>query len=241
MRRPLLFTLLFTLPLSPACDGDPSKEADEGVTYRDGSEGGPTSGERGSVKITEVLWSGAVRGDSDRDQRDIFIEIRNESARGINLSGWRLDIEGPAANTLRIPDNDVVLETGEHLIIAATNARCFPDAEIVMPELRLPDGDPFSITLMDADERLIEGVGNAEALPFAGGWDYVHSRSMERVELMFGGEGFFPQAWHFYTPAAVDVPNNDRIAPDCAAHTLASPGRPNSPDYSGAYASGSLE
>jgi hypothetical protein len=64
---------------------------------------------------------------------------------------------------------------------------------------------------------------------------------MERVELMFGGEGFFPQAWHFYTPAAVDVPNNDRVDPGCLDRTHASPGRANSPDYSGAYASGSLE
>ena len=237
MRRAALILAL----CGAACAGDPSAEADQGVGYRDGSEGGPTSGERGSVKITEVLWSGSVRGENDRDQRDIFIEIRNESARGINISGWRLAIGGPAANTLRIPENDLVLETGEHLIIAATKDRCFPDADLVMPELRLPDGDPFSIRLMDADERLIEGVGNSEAPPFAGGWDYVNSRSMERVELMFGGEGFFPQSWHFYTPAVVDVPNNDRIAPDCVAHTLASPGRPNSPDYSGAYASGSLE
>ena len=36
-------------------------------------------------------------------------------------------------------------------------------------------------------------------------------------------------------------PNDDRMAEGCKAATWASPGRPNSPDYSGAYASGSLE
>lgn len=229
------------LLLLGGCDGDPSAEADEGVGYRDGQDGGATSGERGTVKITEILWSGSVRGDGARDQTDIFIELRNESHRDINISGWRLMFEGPLSYTLRIPDNDVQISTGEHIFIAAKDTGCFPAPDLVMPELRLPDGDPFSITLQDADERLIESVGNADAPPYAGGWDHKRSRSMERVELMFGGEGFFPQAWHFYTPAAVDVPNNDRVDPGCLDRTHASPGRPNSPDYSGAYASGSLE
>ena len=36
---------------------------DEGVDYRDGLDGGTTSGERGTVKISEVLWSGSVADD----------------------------------------------------------------------------------------------------------------------------------------------------------------------------------
>ena len=67
------------------------------------------------------------------------------------------------------------------------------------------------------------------------------SRSMERIELMFGGRGTEPHMWHFYTPIEVDVPNNDKIATECQTYTHASPGRANSPDYSGAYAAGSFE
>lgn len=223
------------------CGADPSSQMDESVGYRNGQDGGATSGERGTVKITEILWSGSVRGDGPRDPADIFIELRNESHRDINISGWRLVFDGPLSYTLRVPENDLQISTGQHIFIAAKNTGCFPQPDIVMPDLRLQDGDPFEITLLDADERLMESVGNPEAPPYAGGWDHVRSRSMERVELMFGGEGFFPQAWHFYTPAAVDVPNTDRIDPGCLARTYASPGRPNSPDYSGAYASGSLE
>ena len=64
---------------------------------------------------------------------------------------------------------------------------------------------------------------------------------MEKIQLMFGGRGSEPHSWHFYTQADVDVPNNDRVAPNCRERTMASPGRPNSPDYSGAYAAGGFE
>jgi hypothetical protein len=99
----------------------------------------------------------------------------------------------------------------------------------------------FELTLRDGDERLIEGAGDDSVPPFVGGFDGVRSRSMERVELMFGGEGSEAQAWHFYTPYEVEVPNDDRIAPGCLGRTLASPGRPNSPDYSGAFATGNFD
>ena len=67
------------------------------------------------------------------------------------------------------------------------------------------------------------------------------SRSMERVELMFGGRGTEPHMWHFYTPEGDFEPNNLAIADACRGRTYASPGEPNSPDYSGAYAAGSFE
>ena len=39
----------------------------------------------------------------------------------------------------------------------------------------------------------------------------------------------------------VDAVNDDRIAENCRVRTRGSPGRPNSPDYSGAFATGSFE
>ena len=44
-----------------------------------------------------------------------------------------------------------------------------------------------------------------------------------------------------YSTVEVDIPNNDRVAEGCRLHTQASPGRPNSPDYSGAYTTGAFE
>lgn len=234
-------------------------EPEQGVGYRDGGDGGPMSGERGTVKITEILWSGAVAADGTWDPTDQFIELRNESARALNLSGWRIEIDGDLQQEWRIPTSDFRLGVGEQAIIAAKSDGCFPDAQWVISGLRLPVGDRFSITLKDADERLMEGAGDRNQPAFVGGYDLVSSRSMERTQLIFGGDGNRSQSWHYYNlkrcpadvigddPANIDlscfesIPNNDRMAPGCRRHTLASPGRPNSADYSGAFANGSFE
>ena len=44
-----------------------------------------------------------------------------------------------------------------------------------------------------------------------------------------------------YGESPVDTPNNTRVADGCRRRTLASPGAPSSPDYSGAFSSGSFE
>jgi hypothetical protein len=203
--------------------------------------GEPNSGERGTVKIVEVLWSGSVTNGGDWDPADVFIELRNESNRDVNLSGWRLDLEGTRVRTWVLPTLDFDLGVDQHLLIAAKDSGCFPEPDVVLPGLEFVFGDPFELTLRDADERLMEPVGSTEAPPFAGGYDGSVSRSMERINLMFGGEGGFPHSWHFYTDAVPDVPNNDRVAESCRERTLASAGRPNSPDYSGAFSTGSFE
>lgn len=250
--------LLLPLLAVMACNTDPSSQLDQFVDYRDGLEGGATSGERGSIKITEVLWSGTVREDGSWDPSDVFFEVRNESARPANLTGWRLTVSGVVEQEFRLPvmpDIDV----GDFAIVAAKNTGCFPDAEAVLPGLAISQNDPFRMTLRDADERLMELAGDRDARPFAGGYDFRTSRSMERVNLMFGGRGTEPTAWHFATredcPAALivdpetdaglscyeGIPNNDKMLAGCRAHTHATPGRPNSPDYTGAYASGGFE
>jgi hypothetical protein len=223
-----------------ACNPDPG-EIEEGVGYRDQQEVGATSGERGSVRISEVFWSGSVKDDGTWDPEDIFVEVRNEGSQPLNLSGWRLQVEGALEETFRFPESDRVVYTGEHVFAAASNAGCFPDPDYLIADLELPNGDPFEITLLDFDERLIDSAGNETMPPFAGGYDLVTSRSMEKIELMFGGEGSQPSSWHFYSEQPDLATGVDRIADGCHAHTLASPGHANSADYSGAYASGSLD
>jgi len=221
------------------CNPDPG-DPTQTIGYRDGTDTATSSGERGSVKISEVMWAGSVSSDGTHDPTDQFIELRNESARPVNLTGWQLEVDAGVQVTVILPELPLI-EVGEHIFLATKNTGCFPAPDALLPELNLQYGEPFRITLVDSDERLIEPVGNSGSPPYAGGYDLVRSRSMERVELMFGGSGMEPGSWHYYTPAEVDVPNNDRIAADCQGLTLASPGRPNSPDYSGAYSTGSFE
>ncbi len=229
------------LPGLMACNVDPG-EIDQQVGYRDGLDDGEAdNGERGNTKVSEILWSGSVKNDGTWDPTDVFVELRNEGTRPINLSGWFLELEGARNVTWRIPETDFDLNTGEHRYIAAKADGCFIDPDWVIPDLAFPYGDPIRLTLLDRDERLIEPAGSRDAEPYAGGYDLVVSRSMEKVELMFGGRGSQPESWHHYTEVEVEVPNRDKIKDECKARTFASPGRPNSPDYSGAFSSGSLE
>lgn len=238
MRRVLTMALIGAW----GCDGGDPGDPDEQVGYRDGVEEGETnSGERGNVKISEVMWSGSVTNDGKWDVTDIFIELRNEGSRPMNVSGWRIELSGTADTEWQIPKSDVEIGVGEHRFMAAKDSGCFPNPDWVISDLAIPYGDPFKLTVLDRDERLMEPAGDREQPPFAGGYDLAKSRSMEKIELMFGGRGSSPASWHYYTPSEVDVPNNDKVSPDCQLRTLASPGRPNSSDYSGAYASGSLE
>ena len=85
------------------CNPDPG-ETEQVVDYRAGTDGA-TSGERGNVKISEVLWTGSASARGERDQSDVFVEFRNEGAFPINMSGWHLILEGSVQRTWRIPDS----------------------------------------------------------------------------------------------------------------------------------------
>jgi hypothetical protein len=255
MRRGLTIAVAFAV----GCNAHPGFP-DEQVGYRDGTEDA-SSGERGTIKITEVLWSGTVTDEGVWDPTDVFVEFRNEGAQPVNMSGWFLELEGPIERVFRFPKSDFVLEVNDEAVAARTTSGCITEVEWLMPDLEFPQGfDPFELTLRDADERLMEPAGNEDMPPFAGGHDGVVSRSMERIHLMFGGRGSTPHAWHHYQESECsdayyaedptvreghycieDLPNNDLLAPNCREYTLASPGRPNSPDYSGAFSSGSFE
>ncbi|MEZ4318187.1 MAG: hypothetical protein R3F61_11810 [Myxococcota bacterium] len=222
-----------------ACNTDPGEPV-EGVGYRDGLDG-PNSGERGTIKITEIGWAGSVLNGGAWDPDDVFVEVRNEGTRPMNLEGWLIEMDGTQNVTWRIPPHGDPINVGDYLLIARKNTGCFPNPDAVIPDLDFGRGDPFRLTLLDADERLIEPAGDRYMPVFAGIYDGQVTRSMEKVELIFGGRGSEPQSWHHYTVAEVDVPNNTRVAEACRQRTLASPGMPNSPDYSGAFASGALD
>lgn len=228
-----------------ACNPDPRDDTNnvvEQVGYRYPDEGDATSGERGTISLSEILWAGSVDDDGHHDPTDVFIELRNQGSLPVNLSGWQLRIRGEGVTrTVVLPDTERLLGVSDHAIVATKNTGCFPNPDFITPDLALGEGDPFYIRLQDKDERQIDDAGDRSAPPFAGGWDLRRTRSMERVQLMFSGQGTEPQVWHYYTPVEVDVPNNDKIAERCRARTLASPGRPNSPDYSGAFAAGSAD
>ncbi len=246
------------LPLLLACNPDPG-EITQSVEYRAGTDE-TSSGERGNIKISEILWAGAVRDDGTWDPYDVFVEFRNEGALPVNMSNWLLQLEGPLDREWRLPASDFVLEVDQQAVVATRTDGCVVEPEWVLPDLEFPNRDPFELTLYDSDERLMEPAGSESMPPYAGGYDGIVSRSMERIQLMFGGKGSQPHAWHHYAEQLCsdaylaedpverlglfcvdDIPNNDRVTPGCRAFTLASPGRANSPDYSGAYASGSFE
>lgn len=240
-----------------ACNPDPG-ELDETVGYRDGLDGGPTSGERGNVVIAEILWSGSVNAQGVWDPTDVFVEIHNQGNKPVNISSWRLVLSGDVETTWVLPATDRRLEVGDRAVVAHKNTGCFPEADFIVAGMAFPFGDPFELTLLDADERLMEPSGSEHMPPFAGGYDLVASRSMERINLMFGANGGQPEIWKYYAesgapddgsedPEMLGVysvdgnPNNDLVKKECRRYTLASPGRANSPDYSGSYASGSFE
>ena len=220
--------------------GDPG-EPDEQVGYRTGIDDA-NSGERGTIKITEINWAGSVTNDGTYDPKDVYFEIRNEGVRPMRLDDWFVIMQGVAGDiTWRVPEMSEPLTVGGHLMIAAKTSGCFPEPDLVIPEMYFGRGDGFRLTLRDADERLIEPAGDRYKDPFAGIWDGQVVRSMEKVELVFGGRGNESESWHHYTEAEVEVPNNDRIAENCRERTLGSPGRPNSPDYSGAFSAGGTD
>ena len=172
-------TAIAVAALLLGCNEDPTAEMTQTVGYRSGV-GDTTSGERGNVKISEVLWSGSVTDDGVRDQSDIFIELKNEGSLPVNITDWIIEQTGTFTVTWRIPEGDnTVLGVGDRLVIAAKNTGCFPEADILMPELRLPDGAPFKLTLRDSDERLIEPIG--------------HSFHRRRLETMYLHNAEAPQ------------------------------------------------
>lgn len=137
--------------------------------------------------------------------------------------------------------------------IAPADVRVGPDgrcwlADYYIEDLVVPDG-PWEIVLMDHDERLIDQVGDSRKRPFAGSWDLVSARSMERIQVIFNNRGNRDQGWHTYSLNDWDVADRGSlhtqlrrfVHPDYRSNTYATPGMPNSPDYSGFVSSGDFQ
>ncbi len=217
-------------------------ESDEQVLYRWEQEDGPSSAERGSVQINEINWAGSVDDDGNYDPEDVFIELRNEYHRPYNMSGWRINLDGDYKQSFRLPEMDETLEPNQHFVIAAKEDGAFGDvADLIEPRLKLGKA-AVRVELRDADRRLIEPAGSAEEPPFAGGYDLVTVRSMERSQMLFQNIGSQDRSWHANTD---DIHGTDEgrqgIREGWRENTLASPGEPNSADYSGSTAGGGFE
>lgn len=275
MRRPnpipplgpaLLAALLLTSLCG--CERAPDSGIEREVGYRSGTvdDGYLSNGERGNVQVNEIMWAGSVRGDGlDRvwDPDDVFIELQNKHPRPIYLHRWQITVEvGHALDGLDETSRDdrsrityVIprresrqpVQPNEFVVIAAKRDGAF-EADYYIEGLKLPRTH-FQITLQDIDNRLIDGGGDARKPAFAGAFDRVTARSMERIQLIFNNRGNRDASWHTYSLNDFDTDERgalhaglrDRIREEWRPLTFATPGRPNSPDYSGFISSGSFE
>ena len=239
------------------CTGGPiGDERDQSPLYRSGTEedGFTSNGERGNVLITEVNWAGSVTDDGVYDPTDVYIELQNKHPRPLHLTGWQLIVEAgtnrPGDNprsriTYPIPlrENGEPFETNEYVVITTRADGASVKADYIIPDLKIPR-DFFRITIRDIDDRLIEPAGSTHLEVFAGGFDLVTVRSMERVQLLFSNRGTHNASWHAYSYNEWDEDHAVRqefIREGFKLRTFGSPGKANSPDYSGNTSSGSFE
>ncbi len=260
--------LLLVSALLAACNGAPDDEHGYTIEVREGTreDGYLSSGERGSVMITEINWAGSVRGTElnklRHDPADVFIELQNKMARPVHFTDWLLVIESDRGRgaletedreredfvrSYRLPrrENGQPAYTNEYVVIARKRDGAFRKADFYIEDLELPTSN-FRITLRDLDLRLIDGSGSLGERVFAGGWDLVSVRSMERVQLIFANSGERDSSWHAYSlhpwsPTELHEALRERIDSAYLGFTFATPGLPNSPDYSGNTSSGSFE
>ncbi len=233
----LLVVMLAGLGLAACNEVDPGNSAEHPLIRWDNEEGEPSGAERGNVMINEINFAGSVKDDGTYDPDDIFIEILNKQPRAINLSGWRLNISGDYEESFRIPTHEKNIKPNDYLVIAKKRDGAFADiADIFMEDLQLGKRAVY-VDLRDFDNRLMESGGHKTLPVFSGGYDLVTTRSMERVQILFGNRGAQSRAWHAYS----DDTGFPTISEGYRKYTLASPGAANSADYSGSTTSGTFE
>lgn len=256
----LLSLAALAVGASACTDGRLYDERGQSTGYRTGTEedGYLSNGERGNVEISEILWAGSVETVGDgyvHHPDDVFIELRNKHSRPIHLTGWQIMIDSGDGSvggaderfaTYIIPEraNGQPVEVNEYVVVAARTDGAFRDADYVIPNLQIPR-DHFEVTIRDLDNRLIGNAGDAETDVFAGAWDLVTARSMERVQLIFSNQGGRNASWHHYSLNEWDGTAHQELRTQIAEayrdRTYATPGMPNSPDYSGNTSAGGFE
>lgn len=233
VRQPLLIA---ALALLAGCNGDP-ETPEITPLYRSVQDDHPSSGERGSMMISEIHYAGSVNDDGLYDADDIFLELWNKHPRPINVSGWRIEVDGDFSASYRIPAVSAAIPPNGFFVIARKNDGAFADvADVFIENLELGK-KTMHVELRDVDRRLMEDGGSTTERVFTGGYDGVTARSMERVALIFGNRGSSSRNWHAYS----DQVGYESIAEGYRTYTLASPGVANSADYSGNASSGGFE
>jgi hypothetical protein len=223
--------------LLAGCIAEPPPN-DRSVGYRSVEEGEPSSGERGNMTLNEMNFAGSVKDDGTYDPDDVFIELWNRHPRPINISRWHVIVEGDVIRTLRLPTiTDPIPPNGFFVIAAKADGAFGASADLIVPELQLGKGYNY-IEIRDNDLRLMENAGSLGERVFAGGYDLVRARSMERNQVIFANIGSNGRNWHAYSMSETYKPT---VAEGYQKYTMASPGVANSPDYSGFSSGGSVD
>lgn len=215
--------------------------SEEQVLYRWETDNEPTTGERGAMLVNEIGWAGSVSDDGVYDPDDVFIELLNKNPRPVNVSRWNVEIGGDYEYSFRLPEMAEPILPNEFVVIAAKPDGAFgQDADIIVEELRLGKRAVY-VGLRDADRRLMDSGGSREEHIFAGSYDLVTTRSMERTQVLFGNRGNQDRAWTANIDDVMGTGGDREIAEGWRQHTMASPGAANSADYSGSTTSGGFE
>ncbi len=219
------------------CNNQPPEEQPTSPQYRGVEPGEPSSGERGSMMITELAWAGSVTDAGEWDPDDVFIELQNRSSRPVNVSNWRVIVEGDYVKTHRIPTVVEPVPPSGFFVIAAKDDGAFADrADVFLPDLKLGKNYVL-VELRDNDRRLQESAGSTREHAFNGGYDTFSTRSMERVQLIFGNQGNISRSWH----ANGDDVGFETVREGWRQRTFATPGVANSADYSGSSWGGNFD
>ena len=234
--KTLSAALLF-LGALPACEDPGVPEITPFYRPISANGEGASQGDRGNLQISEINYAGSVSDDSVYDADDIFIELWNKHPHPINISGWRITVDGDFNASYRIPKVDAAIPINGYFVIARKKDGAFGDiADVFIPELRLGK-KKVRVEIRDIDKVLIEDGGSTTTRTFAGGFDSVSVRSMERVSLVFGNRGSNGVNWHAYSEDVAEP----TVKKGYRKFTLASPGVANTKDYSGNASAGNFE
>lgn len=175
------------------------------------------------VTVSEVMWAGSRSFIGTVSEEDKFIEIKNNTASPINVSGWQLVGTTAVSKSYRIlmyifPENTIIPANGYHVLAYSTNmAYELPETDVDLDHflyLYHPfDQDYVFLTLKDKDSKIIDQAGAPGLSPFAGS-DSPNYASMIRI----GADGTEAASWMTCTNSG------SYIATEYFYDTLATPG-----------------